>query len=291
MPVPSILYDEVGGGGDGTLDEFLDTLDTLRIAPDDYTLGGDEGLEEDPFDEELDEEMTDDSMVTVQTPALWGAALLPTFEGWWDFSSGDLENLGTAGSALDLTLGASGAAPTFDTDHYAFDGTDDYMYCADNDIFAMPAATSFAFGLVATPRGAIVNGDVMISHDAGGANSLFRLAQATGNLFVCTIADATTSNSTTGVATAVGTKALHVGCRNYLGLVNRTAKCIGTTVTSNTNTLSSTGGSVVNAATQFRIGSKGSGANFAEMDVFAAFFCRRALTDFELVAIAAYYGV
>ena len=297
MTVPAVLYDVVGGGGDGTLDEFTDVVTgpTTDSVTHDFDAG--DGLADTVTTPDSD---TTDNAPTVSEDlaATMGGALLATLEGWWHAptysGSGNFLNSGTMGSAWDFALGAGGAAPTFSTDKFVFDGTDDYMSIADADSLDLAAGENLTIGVILTPGVGFSAAGRLISKEPSG--SPFWILRGSASNVCLSTGDGTQTNTVTGQTMVASTKMMAAGVADRRLVVPslRTAtayRSAGGTLNTGTPT-AYTSYAAINSTAAVVLGAGGSPlANFMKMDLHGAFMTKKALAPADLQAIAAYYGV
>lgn len=198
--------------------------------------------------------------------------------------SGDL--LDESGRDHHLTI----AGPTFDTDHFEFDGTSDTMECANHADFNFTLTESFTLVLaleVAAAQTACVFMAKRTSALPTTAAVGWSMLATNSSLSMRTIID---DGAAVGAATAtitVATPTLWAGVRNTS--IDRVTTILngasGTAATDNTT------GTLTNTEV-LRIGDKtGAGGSQAQMTFYGAAIIRRALTVAELATLAAEFGI
>jgi hypothetical protein len=215
-----------------------------------------------------------------------GGSLLATMVGWWDAltysGSGNLLNKGTAGASGDMVPAGGSASPTFSTNHFVFDGVNDFMSNAtDIASFDIPnKGTTFTAGIVINMPNTPNNGANYFCKGNGPGWAIF----GNGTLFGT---KAFVNDSSYYIATGpVGTqnvKALHlmqVTTTQVIAALNNTQ---GTPITDGRT------GSA-DSSQVLLLGQNGGGV-CQKMDLYGAFVHRGALTAQNITDIGTYYGL
>ncbi len=224
--------------------------------------------------------------------------LLRSFVGYWDGrlydSSGTWANFGTAGTAGDLILGTSTAAPAFagsgDSAGFTFDGVNDTMATAGDVVnFRAPdRLNDFTVGLIIAPTNTTFNNlnAIMTKGQGSSAASSWGLLAdltALGVRFYVTDATHAAHVDTSGVMTN-GVKAMVVCKITAAGnLVVEYSDGSGSGTLADNRTAASSGGQALSVGAF--------GGAFQRFKIFGAFIHRGALTSDQITAIAAYWGI
>ncbi len=203
--------------------------------------------------------------------------------GWWDassYTSGNWVNQGTGGSVLDFILGAATAAPSFASGEFTFDGTDDYMYVADNSLIDVASDESITYGLIFYPIASMTIGKRLMAKDPG-SGVVYNIRLTSAGALTSNFNDGTTTLATSSFTPALGAYMMAASVRSHDAMLHYTyynAAAVTTALVSD---------NAINNSTNLQIG--GATGQFSNIKVKAAFMFKRALSAAELLAIQNYY--
>ncbi len=238
-----------------------------------------------------------------------GQTFLATCDGWWDAptyaGSGNLLNLGTAGSTGDLVVKGTSADPTFASGKFTFDGVDDYLAnAASVSAFNAPArngtAVPFTVGIVLTFPTTLSSFSPFISKrnaNAGISEGFWYIvANGTTKEGYCTVGanDGSGIAATLTGASSAGTKALLMSqimpspATNFIAFLNSSQ--------GGSNADGRTNGRDCSTTAKFTIGGYNGAdaafsANHEAFDLHAAFVRQGSTSAQNILDIRAHYGI